>query len=331
MTHRPNDPAWSAAPLDGADPERLAALLDERLSGAERDELLARLAASEDDLALFAEAAAIQRELEAEDGRVYAGDAEDSDDGDPPAPDPQVLPLRRPARPARGLDRRWMAAAAAIAGLVLLPLAWRASQGGAVGEPAQAVAMLADRSGLPAGWDDDRPWSVTRGGSDPVSDESLSIRLGAYMVDLELSVRARDTANTRLLAQRVSGMLSAANTSGTMAAGRFDELAERAGGLPAELLPVLEDASDAAADAVDGDRFAMGAWVEAARIAAARRDAAFFRDDRTRRTLARAEELAEDNEEAQAALATIRTSLEAESILWPELEGGLDRLMHAMA
>jgi hypothetical protein len=301
--------------MDDADPERLAALLDGRLSGAERDALLARLAADDEDLALFAEAAAVQRELE---------------EADEAAAVPGVLPLRRPAaRAARGLDRRWLAAAAVVAGLALLPMAWRATQGGAVREPAQAVAMMEDQAaGLPPGWDV-RPWSGTRGDGNP-ADDALSVQLGAFMVDLELAVRARNAEATRLLAQRIGLMLSAANTSGTVAASQFNALAERAGADPAELLPVLEDASELAADALDRDRYALGAWAEAARFAADRRDAAFFRDDLSRRTLDRTEELVEDDEEAQAAIAAIRASLEAESILWPELEGGLDGLMRAV-
>ncbi|HLM69081.1 MAG TPA: hypothetical protein VK358_16195, partial [Longimicrobium sp.] len=191
MTQRPNDPAWSAAPMDGADPQRLAALLDERLSGAERDELLARLADSDEDLALFAEAAAVQRELEEEDEAASV---------------PGVLPLRPAARPARGLNRRWLAAAAVVAGLALVPLAWRATQDGAVREPAQAVAMLEDRAGgLPADWDV-RPWSGTRGGGDNPADDALSVQVGAYVVDLDLAVRARDAGATRMLSQRIGLM-----------------------------------------------------------------------------------------------------------------------------
>lgn len=317
MTQRPNDPAWSPAPMAGApDPERLAALLDERLSGAERDELLARLADSDEDLAVFGEAAAIQRELEAEDEASASAV-------------PDELARRRAARPARGLDRRWMAAAAVVAGLALLPLAWRASQSGPVREPAQAVAMLEDpAAGLPPGWEV-RPWSDTRGGGN-AADDALSVQLGAFMVDLEIAVRARDADATQLLSDRIALSLSEASTSGTLAARYFSEITQSAGAPPAELLPALEEASDAAAMAVDADRFALGAWMEAARFAAARRDAAFFREARTRRTLARAEELVEDDEEARTALAAIRASLDAESILWPELETGLNRLMRAV-
>jgi hypothetical protein len=331
VTGRPNDPAWSAAPPDGAaDPERLAALLDGRLGEADREALLVRLAHEDDDLALFAEAAAIQRELEAEDGRVHDEDVEDADH--PRAPEPGVIPLRRPARPARVLDRRWVAAAAMVAGVALVPLAWRASQGGAVREPSHAVAMLENPSaGLPAGWDDDRPWSRTRSRGEVTTEAGLAVRTGAYMVDIEIAARAGDAERTRSLAQRVALNLTEASTAGTMAAARLNEVADRAGAPAAELLPLVKAAGDAAADAVDPDRYALGAWAEAALLAAARRDAGFFREGRTRRTLESAEALVGDNEEARTALSAIRAALEAESVLWPELDGGLDELMRAVA
>lgn len=332
MTQRTNDPAWSAAPLDGADPERLAALLDGRLSGAERDELLARLADQDEDLALFAEAAAIQRELEAEDGvgadtPVHASAA----DAEPADAEPGVIPLRRPEAARRGVDRRWLAVAAVVAGIALVPLAWRASQGGGVREPAQAVAMLGNSSaGLPVGWNDNRPWSNTRGGADGLSDEARAARVGAWIVNLELAVRTRDAEATRQLVATIAAALTEANASGTYAASQFQALADRAGADPAELLPALHDASDAAADAVDEDRFALGAWAEAARFAAAGRDVAFFRDARTGRTLSEAEELVGDDEQAGPALAAIRAALGAESTQWPELETGTNNLLGAL-
>jgi hypothetical protein len=318
VTQRPDDPAWSAPPADASpDAERMAALLDDRLRGAERDALLARLADSEEELALFADAAAIQRELEAEDEAAAV---------------PGVLPLRRPARPARGVDRRLVLLAAVLAGVTLLPLAWRAGQGGAVREPSQAVAMLENpAAGLPKDWVYTPAWSGTRGGQgDPLTDETLSVRMGAYMVNLELAVRARDAEQTRWVADRVASDLTNAGTSGTVVAGAFRRLSERAGASPAELLPVLEEAQDALDDAVDANRYALGAWAEAARLAAQRQDAAFFREARTRRTLARAEELVGDNPGAQAAIAKLRAALTSAGPDWTALGGATGQLLSAI-
>lgn len=336
MTQPTNDPAWSGT----VDPERLAALLEGRLEGAQRDELLARLAEDEEDLALFAEAAAIQRELEAEDGRVHdAGesdaDAEDTEDAHPPATEPGVIPLRRPARPARVLDRRWLAAAAMVAGLALIPFAWRATQGGAARGPSEYVAMLGNPSeGLPPKWLDDTLWPVTRGGGVTLEEQTLAVRTGARMVGLEVAARAGDAESTLLLAGNVASDLETTTAGiGTIAAKGLEPLIDRAGaGAPApELVTALQDAQGSVADAVDADWYALGAWTEAARLAAARRDTEFFRDRRTRRTLERADELVGNDEEARAALSTIRASLRAEPVRWPNLESALRSLLAAVA
>lgn len=315
MTTPRDEPGPAGPPLEGRTDPQLLAVQVERGEAGDM-ELLAGL--SDDDFADFALAAAIQRELEEQDAAAAT---------------PGVLPFARPERPRRGLDRRWMAAAAVVAGLALVPMAWRATQGGGpVRDPAQAVALLENPSaGLPADWVDNPAWSVTRGGSDPLVDQPLSVRTGADMVALEVAVRARDAEDTRRIAQRVSLTLTEASTVGSVAARSLDPLVERAGAPPADLLSALEEASESVADAVDGDWFAVGAWTEAARLAAARRDAAFFREERTRRTLERVEDLVEDNESARAAVAAIRDAIGATPLLWPELEGALGNLMKAVA
>ena len=317
MKDRPTEPSWSADPPGGgADPERLAALLDGRLAGAERDDLLAQLAASEDDLALFAEAAAIQRELEAENEAKAAG--------------PAVLPLRPVAPVRRGVGRRVLALAAVLAGVALLPFAWRASR--PVQEPGQAVAMLQDPAGrLPDGWVDRPAWSVTRGGPGGTQPEPRrAVRLGARMVDLEVAIRSGDVANTRVLAMQVAEALRSVSASGAISAVLFDAIAIRAYLPPAELLPLLEAESRSAALDVEAEWFALGAWTEAARLAADRGDAEFFRERRSRRTLVLAAKLGAYNPATRSAVASIRAALASDTPAWPELKDGLDRLMYAV-
>ncbi|HEX2202609.1 MAG TPA: hypothetical protein VHG91_04910 [Longimicrobium sp.] len=57
------------------DDERLSALLAGRLEGPERDELLAHLSTADEDIEVFAHAAAILREMEDEErgGRARPG------------------------------------------------------------------------------------------------------------------------------------------------------------------------------------------------------------------------------------------------------------------
>jgi hypothetical protein len=60
----------TATPLGGSVPdERIGALLDGRLHGAERDVALLDLAASEDVGTVFHDTAAVLREAEEEEGR----------------------------------------------------------------------------------------------------------------------------------------------------------------------------------------------------------------------------------------------------------------------
>lgn len=313
MTQRPNDPPWAAAPpeVELSLHERMAIQIERaQPRGAEFLDSL-----SDEDLGELAMAAAIEAELKEQDAVAEV---------------PGVLPLRRPARPARVLNPRWAALAAVLAGVALIPFAWRGTQGGAVRVPSHAVAMLENQSaGLPEGWDNSRPWSNTRGG-EVTTDTGLAVRTGAYMVDIDLAVRAGDAETTRLLAQRVAINLAEANTAGTMAARPFNELAARAGAPAAELLPLVKEAAGAAADAVDGNLYALGAWAEAARLAANRRDAAFFREGRSRRTLDRAKELVGNNAEAQIAITAIGASLEPNTPRWPELRKAIEDLLAAI-
>ncbi|HST59647.1 MAG TPA: hypothetical protein VLK84_13175 [Longimicrobium sp.] len=323
------------------DPQLLAVQVE--LGEAADMELLAGL--SDDDFADAALAAAIQRELEEEDAAAVIPRIEPATAETEAASVPGVLPLRRPAaRPARGLDRRWLAAAAVLAGVTLLPLTWRASQGGAVREPSHAVAMMENpAAGLPAGWLDQPGWSGNRGGGGTAIEPSAipavdlraeqidAVRLGAQIVDLELAVHARDTANTRLLAARIADGLRNRNTAGTVAASSFDAIAERAGADPSELLPLVREASEAESLAVDPDRYALGAWVEAARLAAARRDAAFFREGRTRRTLESAKALVGDDETAKSALTAIGAASDSSAPDWNALTEATKNLLGAIA
>jgi hypothetical protein len=313
VTQRSNDPPWSAAPPDaGRSLEERMAMQIERgqPDGAEFLDSL-----SDDDLAEFSMALSIDAELKAEDEAAAA------------AAEPGVLPLRRPARPARVLDRRVALLAAVLAGVTLLPLAWRASQPGAVRYPSEAVAMLEQpAAGLPADFDT-RAWSPTRSRGEVVTEEGRPVRLGVYGVDLEVAIRAGDAANTQILAMQIAALLTDAHAGGTAAARYFNPIVARPNAPAAELLPILKEANRAAANAIDPDRYALGAWAEAALLAIARRDAGFFREARTRRTLDRAEDLVDDDAEARTAIHAIRASLESESLQWPELEKAMKTLL----
>lgn len=304
------------------DKNDLARFLDGGLSEEEHASAVARLSASDEDAELLADAAAVLRDLEAESvalpvhagaaaprvdqaamgeqarhdhlvGVVDVGQADDHADAVPrraddrdTSSDPKVVPLRPPSteRTRRRLPTRWLALAAMVAGVMLVPLALSRS-GGGPGHPGQYAALLANReAGLPADWTS--PWSVTRGGGTPVVDNARAAQLGALHVDLELAVAARQAEQTTLLAARIEALLADVPAAG-LVASTYREIGTRAGQPPATLAELLEDGRENVAMFVDEDHFALGAWAEAARLAAASRDAEFFAARASRKALGR--------------------------------------------
>jgi hypothetical protein len=282
--------AGTGSGRDWEEAERLAALLDGRLDANAHAEVLSRLATDDEALAAYAEAAAVTRAHEEED--AAAG----------------VTPLRPAARAASPFPgaRRWGAIAAVVAAVALAPLAWNRMQPAGL----QAPGVLAERlatsgTALPAGWDPS-PWGSTRSASDPMTPRARAIRIGARLVELELALRGQDPAAARIAAQ-VAILLGELPGSG-LAAATFRPLQERAGAPWTELEPLMEEASDAAADMAGEEDVRLGAWLQAGRIAAAREDAAFFR---TRATEAALRRLQDDPATGPAA-ERIRTLTSAE-------------------
>ncbi|HEX2093138.1 MAG TPA: hypothetical protein VHG28_12075 [Longimicrobiaceae bacterium] len=299
-----NDPTTEA--------ERLAALLDGRLDAKQRAEVLERLTASEEAFEAYVDAVAVMRELESDDT-------------------PGVIPLH--ATTPRPWWRRpgahWLALAALVAGAALAPWMWSRVRTVDPGDPNRFVESLEERGGrLPGEWDG-RPWGTTRGGEDAVSDPARAVRLGARLVDLDLAVRTRDRRTTEIAAD-VAALLEGV-PGARFVADEYRELGERAGEPPEPLLTVLERGWDDVGGMVDRDRFEMGAWVEAGRIAAARRDAGFFRSRTTRAVLNRFAGDASLEEPVRAIVGRVRTSLDREGPPdWGTLQRDLTELLRVL-
>lgn len=342
MTSPRNDPPWATDPPDGRSLQEEMAIQIER---GRPDGTAFLDGLSDEDLADFAMAAQVQAELEAQDGVASMSQADDTAEApdpppvvaavddepeadDPSAPEPGVIPFRRPERAPRRLDPRWVAIAAVLAGVMLIPFALRSVRGGAVRAPSQAVAMLENpAAGLPADYDA-RPWNQSRGGGGPTAEDRRAVQLGAYMVDLELAVRARDAEETRRMAARAVYLAQDVMTGGQIAEP-LRRVADQAGGEPAAVLPDVQAANEAAATLLGEDWFALGAWAEAARFAAARQDGDFFRSARTRRTLGRAEALVGGDEGARDAVAGIRAAADPPN--WMAMKTAVDALLKAVA
>jgi hypothetical protein len=297
------------------DDERLAALLGGRLEGAEREELLAHLLANDEDYQVFADTAAILQEAEEEEAAQVQQAGEQVD------PHPPVRDTLPPS--VRGGWRRWKAprviVPAVLAGLVVFGIFSWPGRGGSLEDPVRVAASLEE--GLPAGWTGNRPWSGMRGDA-----ESGAAQAGALLVDLAVSIQAEDSATTALLARTLRERfdLPAAPDSPIM------QIEARAGDPASELQPLLAEVVDRLEDRPGRDYLRLGAWTEAARLAAGTGDAEFFRARTTTATLARAEKMTRENAAAQTAIAAIRSQLETGAEP-SSLSDPLDQLMKAIA
>ena len=307
------------------DDERLAALMDKRLDPRQREELLARLAASEDERYVLADTAAVLRELEAMEAE--SGPEEDA------APPADVIPLRPRVRGWRS-PARWVAVAAVLAGLALIPvLASWWDRYRSPGDPLRLAAALGSEEGLPEGWPERRPWSPPRGegvSPDATSAEraAQAARAGVLMVDLAVAVGARDTSHVQLLADQARDRFDREAGDDSP----FVQIAARAGAPACSLEPLLERAAKRLATQFASEYLELGAWAEASRLAVHRRDAEFLRGRRSRAMLERAERLTVPSSEARAAVTRIRAALDAEGRLdWDVLAGGLDTLLYEIA
>jgi hypothetical protein len=324
--------------------ERLATLIDGRLDERRREEVLAELAASRDELEAYADAVAITAELEASQQGVTSTHAAKPErtpapihaaglEGTPTRVTPLpaahaeglktgVTPFRAPASRKSRVPRRWLALAAVLAAVALAPWLWTRFAAER-GDPARLVA-----GGLPAGWEAS-PWGATRGAGDPLTRDARAVRLGARLVDLDLAVRGRHP-ETAALASETAALLDGIGAA-TPAARIYREVARRAGEPATELEPLLNEGREVVPFYAGEERVKLGSWVEAARIAAANRDRRFFASRATRSQL---EQVARDSSlpaSARLALLRVRTEVESSRKLdWTALERDLTALLREL-
>ncbi len=322
----------------GSEDERLAAFLDGRMDARRREEMLAHLTRSGEDRAVLAGTAAILRQLEEAEAAAPGPEA--------PAAGPEaadtaeaegVIPLdtRRPPRPepdhvhpTRGRAFRWLALAAVLVGVALITGRALRPRDAVADEPARLAALLQHRAeGLPSGWTEGRPWDLGRGedaggASSPGERLTESAKAGAMLVDLAVAVQARDSVQTRTFALQIAGRFDPRGGR----RGALREIADNAGASPERLRPLVGEATDRIAKRLDPDMLRLGAWTEAAALAAKRGDAGFFRDRRTRRVLDEAARVTAGDPAAQEAARRVRSLLAADPPRWDELAPALDAL-----
>jgi hypothetical protein len=307
------------------DDERLAALLEGRLEGPERDELLAYLATTEDeDFHVFAKTAAVLREMEEEEDQP----AQTRHAGEQVAHSPVRQTLPPSARAGR---RRWRALRVIVppvlAGLVVLvTFTTTRSRAANLGNPiALAESLEGAQQGLPPGWTD-TPLST---GGMRGEDERDAVQAGALLMQLAVSIQAQDSVRIATLAEQVRSRFDRR----AVPSSPIVQIRNRAGEPGDTLLPLLEQATKRL-ERLGRDDVHLGAWTEAARLAAAREDVEFFRSDRrrTRTMLQRADDITRGDATGQNAVREIRTLLAGDrEPEWDALSTQLRSLMNAIA
>lgn len=227
------------------DPDRLAALIDGRLSDSEAAAVRRQLAnADEVTLAAFADAVAVSRELTAES-------------------EPAVVAIE--SKPKRAKHRWVIPAAAAAAAAIVAVMAW--------GPTRRAYPPAAYAEVLPTTvkQSDGPVWGRTRGTGDGLTVRARAARIGAVLVDLEVDVARGDSTSTNALA--LVNLLNE-TTGGSLVSSRLtslptDSLAHLSRGLLAEI-------GRMAMDITDRDFADAGAYLEAARLATAVGNTTFF-------------------------------------------------------
>jgi hypothetical protein len=215
--------------------------------------------------------------------------------------------------------------------VVALALAavWIARNSASAADPVRlAVRVDESRRGLPAGWPGPDRWGSVRGpdGATPATPEEATARAvqaGAMLVDLAVAARAGNPDTTRRLATRAASRLEPKSGRGTP----LLRIAERPGAPPDSLELQLRKAADRFSD--HRGPLQLGAWAEAATLAAHRHDAAFFEDGAKGAMLKRAERLAARDPAARAAVVRVRAAA-VDSPDWTELEAALRTLVNEL-
>ena len=294
------------------DPEKLAKLLDGRLTGTERDEALAQLEGDPDAREAFSDAAAALAELEQSDATA-------------PAPETaKVLELR----PQRARVRReiWIAIAAVLVIAAALQLSKRGRAANELPSVDRMVASLP--SNVTSSTDDwrTRPWREFRGSGQPITRRGRAVRVGALIVELEALASRGDSAAPGDASQIAA--LVDEYPGGSSAGDAFRALADTQA---VRDVARRREAARAAETLVRANELRLGAWLEAGRIAAGRGDTAFFSGPDTQAALNAARAAAGDDAEARASITELSTLMAAPRRDLGRISVALDTLLRALA
>lgn len=265
------------AASDELDLDLIAALIDGRLSGAERERAIKQLSESEAAFEIYADALRVRPDLQAPEAKVL----------------PFTTPVAAEKRAGRpGLPWRTIGslAAAAVVLIAIVPQYMARQNSAAFDAPASEITMALARrpdlsQHLAADWDA-RGWSVTRGESARLVDTTMAFRLGVRAVDLNLALATGDTARATRLTSEIVESLNRVQLS-ELAKAEYVELrthlarSESA----AQLTDRASHAEKTLDQLIDSYWFGFGRWVAGGELAASTQTKEFFSEPRTARFL----------------------------------------------
>lgn len=326
-----NDADEHSHPTSGEDDElvaqarMLAALMDGRLDSVERAELLARLDASPNDLEVLADAAS---SLEATSDTHDAAVDPTAD----PAVDAGHVAQVTPIHAARRRSVVWLVAAACVVGAVLIPYLWmhRGARSTSV-DPERFASALPASTELPAAWG--HPWTMTRGEQAPLTAAARAVRLGVQLTDLTVVARGSGGVRDSMVASTAAAtvaLLDDVNGAAPIAA-LYRDVVTRAHEPPGQLAPLLDSGARAVRRLPAGELVDLGAWTEAARLAAVTHDAEFFQAAMTRDVIDRAARDPSVSDSAHALIEQVRRDTTQPITDWAIRSRRLDDLLGVLA
>ena len=259
------------AATDEFDPDLVAAFIDGRLSGAERERVVRLLADSEEAFEIYADAVRARRDLHA--------------DAIVPFPAARPVPIRRP---------RWLTAGAPLAAAAALLIAVLPR---VLSNPAATFEMRAESIAQPL---TDRPqlamalrsaldeprWSATRGGVSTFVDSTAALRLGARATDLQVALAVGDRERASRVAAEMVELLDSVNLSDA-ARAEYGDLRQRitSGDSIGSINTAAATADERLRDFLNSRWYGIGKWLAAGELAARTHSADFFKSSETARFL----------------------------------------------
>lgn len=286
------------SPDEHMDPNRIAALIEGRLSKPEREHLVASIGDADAAAGILSDAIAALGEAEV-------------------------------VHPVRSAPRRswhpgvWLALAAGIAGILLFPLAQVRIRGASAGGLGRYAMMITERgTRIPADWNDS-PWDATRGAKE-LSAEARAFRIGVRVTDLGVAVRTGDSSAARWASETAS-LIDPIPGAGPVAA-MYSEIAAKSARPGPSSAALVDSVARATAELPDAELVRLGAWVEAARLAAAARDARFFASGESRALLREAVRSHAAPAARGAIEQLVRSTSEPGDLDWPRVQTELVRV-----